>query len=339
MSFNRQKTSVLIVDDDEPFRKLVKKQVTKEGFRFQEASNVEEAFNHLIMKPIDLIILESRLANKPDSRALPELKRSYPKAALVVTTDATDVNKVIDCLKSGVHDYLPESFGSEELNLCIDNAIKKKGLESDLRQYQGIVTPTVKNPKNFIRKSTLHSFERLVTELEVKDRYMAGHSRRVSGMALELGQLLGLDSIQLEELRWGGLLHDVGMIAVDTTISNKPGKLTNEEYRHLMLHAVLGPEMVKTVANDVILSIVRHHHDHYDGKGFEQELAGNDIPLGARIVAIADAFDAMTNERPYRNALSIEKTLAELQRSKGSQFDPSFVDVFLKMQTRYLLIT
>jgi putative two-component system response regulator len=336
MSANRQKVSVLIVDHDELFRKLVKKQLTKEGFKSQEAFGVKEALSHSIIAPIDVVILDKMMGDNPETPVLLELKKNYSKAAFLMTTDFSDNDTLIACIKNGADDFLPKPFTSEELNLSIGNAIKKKYLESELREYKYFNTNTTNNSKDYLRKLKLVSFDWLITDLEAQNRYMAGHSRRVSGIALELGQLLGLNSIQSEEIRWGGLLHDVGMIAVDITIPNKPGALTNEEYRHLMLHAVLGPEIVKSVANEVILSIIRHHHDHYDGKGFEQGLKGEDIPLGARIVAIADAFDAMTNDRPYRTALPIEKAIAELKRYSGSQFDPFIVDIFVRRQMAYL---
>jgi HD-GYP domain-containing protein (c-di-GMP phosphodiesterase class II) len=134
----------------------------------------------------------------------------------------------------------------------------------------------------------------------------------------------------MEDLRWGSLLHDVGKMAVDQFIQNKPGRLTHEEYEHIMIHAHIGAGIVKPVVNDRVVEMIEHHHDHYDGSGLRQVVAGEDIPLGARILAVADAFDAMTSDRPYRSAMSSEEALGEINRCTGAQFDPVVASAFLK---------
>jgi HD-GYP domain-containing protein (c-di-GMP phosphodiesterase class II) len=118
----------------------------------------------------------------------------------------------------------------------------------------------------------------------------------------------------MEDLRWGSLLHDVGKIAVDQLIQNKPDKLTQEEYEHIMIHAHVGADIVRPVVNEKIIEMIEHHHDHYDGCGLNQVVAGEDIPLAARILAVADAFDALTSDRPYRPAMSRKKALDEIKR-------------------------
>ncbi len=146
-----------------------------------------------------------------------------------------------------------------------------------------------------------------------------------------IGKQLGLGSGELEDLLWGALLHDVGKIAVDPAILNKPGELTPGEYRHIMTHAIVGPSLVRPLVNDSVVNIISHHHDHYDGSGLDQTMVGKDIPLGARIVAVADAFDAMTSDRPYRAAMSRDEALTEMQRCRGTQFDPNVTDVLLQI--------
>jgi len=134
----------------------------------------------------------------------------------------------------------------------------------------------------------------------------------------------------MEDLRWGSLLHDVGKIAVDQLIQNKPGKLTREEYEHIMIHAQVGAGIVKPVANVRVVEMIAHHHDHYNGTGLHQVVKGDEIPLAARILAVADAFDAMTSERPYRSAMSRKEALDEIKRCTGTQFDPAIAAAFLK---------
>ena len=181
-----------------------------------------------------------------------------------------------------------------------------------------------------IRKISLGAIEALVTALEAKDKYTGGHSRRVTEIALALGNELGLSAGDMEGLRWGSLLHDVGKIAIDQRVQNKPGKLTDEEYEHIMTHARIGADIVRPIVNGKIVEMIEHHHDHYDGSGLHQITGGNDIPLEARILAVADALDAMTSDRPYRPAMSIAEAIDEIKRCAGTQFDPDVVTALLK---------
>jgi HD-GYP domain-containing protein (c-di-GMP phosphodiesterase class II) len=130
-------------------------------------------------------------------------------------------------------------------------------------------------------------------------------------------------------------LHDVGKIAVDHFVQNKPGKLTPAEYEHIMIHAHVGAGIVKHVVNEKVVAIVEHHHDHFDGTGLHQIVAREDIPLGARILAVADAFDAMTSDRPYRPTLPFEEARQEIERCIGTQFDPVVANAFLKTDMSY----
>jgi putative nucleotidyltransferase with HDIG domain len=157
------------------------------------------------------------------------------------------------------------------------------------------------------------------------------HTQRVVEISLSIGKEIGLPPDELEDLHWGALLHDIGKIAVDPEILNKPGALTLEEYRHVMTHSIVGCNIAKNMVNGKVLEIISHHHDYYDGSGLNQTIAGEDIPLGARILALADAFDAMTSDRPYRSAISHEEAFMEIKRCSRTQFAPCIVSTFLKM--------
>ena len=174
------------------------------------------------------------------------------------------------------------------------------------------------------------NFEVVNFSNEAKDKYTDGHSRRVTKIALTIGKTMNLPTEDMEDLHWSSLLQDVGKIAVDQSIQNKPRKLTIAEYEHIMIHAKIGANIVKHVVNDRVVAIVEHHHDHYNGNGLHQEIAGEEIPLGARIlVVLADAFDAMTSDRPYRSRMAIEAAREEIKRCGGTQFDPVVTDAFL----------
>jgi putative nucleotidyltransferase with HDIG domain len=219
--------------------------------------------------------------------------------------------------------------------MSVDKTLEKKGLEHQIKEFQEHLQQKVEAQTVEIRKLFLGSIEALVYALEAKDKYTAGHSRRVHEIAMAIGIELNLSGEDLENLRWGSLLHDVGKIAVDQCVQNKPGRLTPAEYEHIMIHAQIGAGIVKPVVNERVVVIVEHHHDHFDGTGLHQVVAGKEIPLGARILAVADAFDAMTSERPYRQAISFEAARREIQRCSGAQFDPEVAEAFLKTDPSY----
>lgn len=215
--------------------------------------------------------------------------------------------------------------------LSIERALEKRGLELELKEYQQRLEQKVEAQTKELRRLFLGAIEALVSALEAKDKYTAGHSRRVNEIATAIGTELGLAQEDMENLHWGSLLHDIGKIAIDQLIQNKPGKLSREEYEYVMAHTCIGANIVKPVVNGTILEIIKHRHDHYDGSGLYQTIKGEEIPLAARILAVADAFDAMIPDRPYRLAMSKDEALREIERCAGTQFDPVVVNAFLKV--------
>ena len=182
-----------------------------------------------------------------------------------------------------------------------------------------------------LRVLSFGAIESLVFALEAKDKYSAGHSRRVTSLAAAIGKKMGLSTEDLEDLRCGSLLHDVGKIAVDQLIQNKTSKLTSDEYHHIMIHSQAGAGIVRPIVNNKVVELIEHHHDHYNGGSLHQIVTGEDIPLGARIIVLADAFDAMTSDRPYRTAMSTAEAIKEIQINTGTQFDPTIVKAFLEI--------
>jgi len=181
-----------------------------------------------------------------------------------------------------------------------------------------------------IEKSYFSTVKALAKAIEVKDPYTHGHSERVTEYALMIADALGLDERERQKLKYAATLHDIGKIGIAGRVLNKPGALTSEEYMHVKTHPLLGDTIIEPVEFlQGPRPIILHHHERYDGKGYPDGLMGEDIPLSARILAVADAFEAMRSDRPYRKALSLEDALEELKRNSGTQFDPRVVQVFL----------
>jgi putative nucleotidyltransferase with HDIG domain len=322
--------ALLIVDDEDAVRRVLYLKLSREGYTCQEANNAEQALHVLETIPIALAILDIKMPGKSGMELLPEIKQGYPDTALIMVTAVNDIDIAVQCLKLGADDYLCKPFNLDDVSLAVQRALDKRRLQLELREYQQFLEEKVEEQMVEMRRLFMGAIEALVSALEAKDKYTGGHSRRVTEVALAVGKELGLSAQEMENLRWGSLLHDVGKIAIHEVIQNKPGRLTPEEYEHIMTHPQIGGRIVRPVVNGKITEIIEHHHDHYDSSGLHQVVAGRDIPLGARVIAVADAFDAMTSDRPYRAAMSVAETVAEIKRCADSQFDPVIVAAFLK---------
>jgi putative nucleotidyltransferase with HDIG domain len=324
-----QRETLLIVDDELPIRKLLRSKLSGEGYRCEELGDVGQVLNMLETAPVALVILDIKMPGMSGIELLPKIKSGYPDTAVTMATAVNDINVAIQCLKQGADDYLCKPFNLEEVSLSVQRTLEKRRLQLEIREYQQYLEEKIEEQTGQLRKLFLSAIEALVSALEAKDEYTGGHSRRVTDIALAIGKELGLSAQHMEDLRWGSLLHDIGKIAVDPAIQNKPGKLTPEEYEHIMTHVPVGVEIVGPLVNKKTADMIEHHHDHYDGSGLHQVIVGDAIPLGARILAVADAFDAMISDRPYRSAMSMTEIVEEIKRCAGTQFDPVVVAAFL----------
>jgi putative nucleotidyltransferase with HDIG domain len=324
-----QRETLLIVDDEAGIRRLVRQKLSGEGYQCKEADSVERALNVLETDSIALVVLDIRMPGRSGIEFLPQIKLGYPDTSVIMATALNEMGIAVQCLKLGADDYICKPFDLEELSLAVQKALEKRHLQLEIREYQQYLEERIEEQTGQLRKLFLSAIEALVSALEAKDEYTGGHSRRVTDIALAIGHELGLSAQDMENLRWGSLLHDIGKVAIDPAIQNKPGKLTREEYEHIMTHVRVGVDIVQPLVNEKITEMVEHHHDHYNGGGLHQLIAGDDIPLGARILAIADAFDAMISDRPYRSAMSITQIVEEIRQCAGTQFDPVVVAAFL----------
>ncbi|HJX12644.1 MAG TPA: HD domain-containing phosphohydrolase [Dehalococcoidales bacterium] len=323
------KESILLVDDEEAIRCILTKGLSMRGYHCDEAEDGEQALAKLEVNPSDLVILDINMPGRPGSEVLPDITSRFPETAVVMASGVTDNMVIAQCIKDGAKDYIAKPFRFEQVLQSVNGALDKRRLELEIQRYfQEMGRKAGEQPLE-PRKLFLGAIETLVNTLEAGDRYTNGHSHNVAEISLSIGRQMGLAPETLEDLRWAALLHDVGKIAVDPDILNKPAELTSSEYRHIMTHAVVGPSLVKPFVNNNVVEIISHHHDHYDGGGHNQTIRGKNIPLGARIVAVADAFQAMISDRPYRRAMSRHDALDELLWYSGSQFDPIVANVLI----------
>lgn len=333
-----EKGNILIVDDEKAIRRLLHERLEGEGYRCQEAGSADQALDKMQAEPADLVLIDIKMPDKSGIELLQEIKGHYPDAIAVTATDIQDNDIAIESIRQGAYDYITKPFNLDVVVQMAKRVMDQKELKLELRDYQQHLEQKLIKQAEEIHQTFLGTMQALIFAVEATDRYTAGHSRRVCEIAKSIAKRLAFSDNEMEDLRWGSLLHDIGKIAVDQSIMNKPGKLTTAEYEHIMAHTIIGASIIQSVVkNNNIIDIIEHHHDHYNGNGFNQNVKGEDIPLLARIVAIADAYDAMTSTRPYRAALPREEALAEIEKEIGKQFDPLAANTFLKMSASEII--
>jgi response regulator RpfG family c-di-GMP phosphodiesterase len=320
----------LIVDDEPRLRRVLVRLLENEGFSCAEAGSGVEALRALEAQPVPLVISDLRMPEMDGVTLLREIVARWPDTAVIMVTAVAEVESAVACLQLGALDYVAKPFHLDEVRARVRQALDKRRLILENKSYHQDLEARVTVQARRIEEIFLEGVHALVEALEAKDAYTRGHSRRVAFYASAIARRLALDAETIDTIGLGGELHDIGKIGVSEEVLHKAKKLTDAEYRHVMEHPVIGYHILGPLLRDVpaALGIVRSHHERLDGKGLPDGLRGDTIPFEARIVSVADAFDAMTSVRPYRPSLSVADALAELERMKRIQFDPMAVDAF-----------
>ena len=322
----------LIVDDEPALRQLLVHLMSDVGFSCIEAGDGEAALAALARHEVTLVLSDLRMPKLDGLGLLAEIRRRSPDTAVVLITGVADVKVAVSALASGAMDYITKPFHVEEVRVRVEQAMEKRRLILDNRGYHERLQEKVAVQARRLEELFLASVQSLADALEVKDPYTRGHSERVSHYCGVLAREMRLSGELLRRIELGGHVHDIGKIGVREDVLNKPAKLTKEEYQHIMTHPMVGWKILAPLLADTpeALNIVRSHHERFDGRGIPDGLAGTAIPLEARIAAVADSFDAMTSDRPYRLRLSMEEAIAEIVRCSGAQYDPAVVQAMLR---------
>ncbi len=326
---------ILVVDDEESVTLLLKNYLESQGYTVNTASNGLEAVNKLKTDDYSLVISDVKMPQMDGIELLKAIKGVNRDIVVVMVTAIVDLKTAVQALKLGASDYIIKPFDLEEVNISVSRGLEKRRLILENMEYQENLEKKVEEQAAKIRNLFIDSLKSLAQALEAKDSYTESHSEDIASYTAMVAEDIGLPSQMVDKIRLAGLLHDIGKIGVKESILNKPGKLTEEEYLHVMRHPVIGENILKPIIKDEdVIDMVRHHHERYDGKGLPDGLKGKEISIGARIMAVADTYHAMTSTRPYRKALPHETAVKEIIRCSGSQFDPDIAKAFLKTAER-----
>ena len=322
----------LIVDDEPSVRRSLVRMLQAQGFTCFEAGTGREALGVLErIGEAPLVISDMKMPELDGIGLLGAVRERYPDTSVIMLTGMSETTTAVDCLHMGAADFLLKPISVGELQARVARVLEKRALVLQNRFYQQHLERQVHEQSVRIQELFLQGVQMLARALEAKDAYTRGHSIRVSQYAVGTAQRLGFDGASLDGIRLGGELHDIGKIGTREAVLHKPGTLTDEEFRQITEHPVLGERMLLPLARESpdVLRIVRSHHERVDGRGFPDGLRGEMIPIEARIVAVADSFDAMTTERPYRDARQPDAAVDELRRVAGTQLDPAAVEAFV----------
>ncbi len=328
---------VIIVDDDETNLKMAGHILSKAGMRVTAMRSGEALLKYVEEKEIpDLILLDIKMPGLDGFETLSKLRqveRAKNIPVIFLTADEKDQTEAKGLL-AGAMDFIKKPFVPEILTIRVRHMIDLDRLQKNLAEE--VEKKTKENERLF-----LHVVSSLASAIDAKDTYTNGHSSRVAEYSREIARQYGYEEKQLDEIYMMGLLHDVGKIGIPDAVINKPAKLTEDEYEIIKTHPVLGAKILGKIKEMPSLQMgARWHHERYDGKGYPDQLSGKDIPEGARIIAVADSYDAMTSHRSYRKSLPQGVVREEIENGMGTQFDPEFARIMIGMideDTEYLM--
>lgn len=329
---------IIVVDDDPIILKRAWNTLTDNGCKVVVLKSGKALLEYTKDNTApDLILMDINMPEMDGFEVIKELKKSdasWRDTPVIFLTANEDEDTETKGLTLGAMDFIRKPFITSVLILRVKHAVELVRLQKDL---ESMVDEKTKENENLF----LHVVESLADAIDAKDNYTNGHSGRVADYSKEIAARYGYDEKRQEKIFMMGLLHDVGKIGVPDEVINKPGRLTDEEFACIKKHPGIGGKILGNIKEMPELAAgAKWHHERYDGKGYPQGLAGDDIPEEARIIAVADAYDAMTSNRSYRGALPQEKVRGEIEKGKGSQFDPRFADIMLGMiddDTEYLM--
>ncbi len=311
--------TILVVDDEPLIQRAICRLLADTDYKVMTASNAMQGLEIVQQNDISLVLSDNCMPGKSGVEFLTQVKLLSPSTQRILMTAHADLDMAIDAINHGeIFRFILKPWDNDYLLGAIKDSLMHKRLVSTLKHGE---------------ESVYLTMARMV---ELKDPYTHGHCQRVAEISLLLAEKVGLDKAIMDEIRWGGWLHDCGKVGVPEKILNFPGKLTPEDFDIVKKHSEWGASVVSQAGfSRTVVNIVLYHHEHFSGSGYPFGLAGDKIPIEARIAAVADVYDALSTDRPYRPAFSAEKLLAVLNEMRGSVLDPELLDMLIASQERF----
>ncbi|HEX5710004.1 MAG TPA: HD domain-containing phosphohydrolase [Sulfuricurvum sp.] len=323
----------LIIVDDEPVNVILLEEIAKEMGHFPLSFlNPENALEWAKENLVDLIIVDFNMPVMNGLDLLKAMRISHPDIMSIMITANADNALKLEALGMGVNDFLTKPISTAEFQLRLTNMIHIKNSMKSQKEFARQLTLEVEKATEGLKKSQFEALEVLSKTAEYKDPETGSHIARVSHYSKMLAAQYGLDEKEQEILFYAAPLHDIGKVGIEDAVLLKPGKLIDEEFDQMKLHSTIGYNILKNSTNPYLIAgsiVAQSHHEKYNGLGYPNGLVGDEIPLYARIVAIADVFDALTSIRPYKRAWSFEEAMALIEKEKGEHFDPHLANLFI----------
>jgi putative nucleotidyltransferase with HDIG domain len=335
----RRAARILVVDDESHVRSMMGATLERQGYEVQLAASGHEAMGMLESNSYDLVLTDIVMQDGNGIALLERIRGREPHLPVVMVTAIHDISVAIDSMRRGAYDYLLKPFEREHLVGTVIRALEHRQALEESQTYKQNLEQVVQARTEMLRQAMAeleHSYdvtlEALGDALDLKDSETEGHSKRVTAYTIALARAMGIKPAEIKVIARGAFLHDIGKMAIPDQILRKPGPLTREEQEVMREHCSRGYHILRKIpflsdASEIVYS----HQEHFDGTGYPNGLKGAEIPIGARIFAVADTLDAITSDRPYRKARSFDAAREEILRCSGSQFDPAVVEMFLKI--------
>lgn len=319
---SQNRISILTLDDDPIITSTIQAYFQRSGYQVDIENNPHSAIERIRNGSYDILLLDFLMSPICGDQVVEEIRKFNQDLYIILLTGHKSLAPPVKTIRQlDIQGYYEKNDRFDQLELLVESCVKS------IRQMR-----TIREYKTNLEKAYIQTIETLRHVVEARDKETKGHSERVSALATELATELQLSADEVELIRWAGLFHDIGKVGVPDAILLKNGPLTYEEFQVIKEHPAAGEKIMASFSPFTkMLPIVRGHHEKYDGTGYPDGKSGNQICRGARVIAVADSFDAMMSNRTYRQGLGFDRTIAELQKGKGTQFDPQIVDAFISL--------
>jgi len=330
---------ILVVDDEEAIREVVATLLEAQGYRCTVVENGKIALQRFLGDSHDLVLSDIVMPELDGLKLLEQVRAHNQDVPVIMVTAMHDISTALEAIRHGAYDYILKPFEKDQLYVSVRRALEHRRLVLENRNYQRNLeklveerTAQLSKALGELEESYDYTLVALAGALDLKDAETEGHCQRVTAFTICVAKQMGVEAAELRQIARGAFLHDIGKMGIPDNVLRKPGPLTEDEILIMRRHCDIGHAVLEKIPflrepADIVLA----HQERYDGTGYPRGLKGEEIPLGARIFAVADTLDAMISDRPYRRALPLAVAKEEIRNHAGTQFDPKVVEVFLKM--------